>query len=170
MTVFQRKPNRLPPHSYLGPRSYFLTLCTGGRKELFTNAQRVDFLLDLLRLECSAYSFGVYAYCFMPDHLHLVLVGKESSAHLARLVRTFKGVAVARARALGTRRLWQRGFYDHVIRAEQELNRVAWYVFTNPVRAGLVPEAREWPFSGSWLFDWKKVTAPAEAFVPPWKK
>jgi putative transposase len=169
MPGFRRKPNRLPPPSYHGERFYFLTLCTYERKKIFWNPQLVLLILDLLREKCSAHSFGVYAYCFMPDHLHLVLAGKEDSSSLPRVIRAFKGAAAAEARALGVSRLWQKGFYDHVIRAGEAVDRVAWYVFANPVRAGLVKQIGEWPFSGSFLFDWNQIAAPPEPFVVPWK-
>ncbi len=46
---------------------------------------------------------------------------------------------------------------------------MAWYIFNNPVRKGLVKDMREWPYSGLWMFDWKKAVAALEEFVPPWK-
>ncbi len=106
----------------------------------------------------------------MPDHLHLVLVGAHDSANLPQMIRAFKGAAAARARARGLLSLWQKGFYDHVIRAGTQVDAAAWYIFMNPVRAGLVKQIGEWSYSGSLMFDWKKLATPAEPFIPPWKK
>jgi hypothetical protein len=46
---------------------------------------------------------------------------------------------------------------------------VAWYIFNNPVRKGLVMDLRHWPHSGSSMFDWKRLAAPVQPFLPPWK-
>lgn len=170
MLDFRRKANRLPTPSYRGHRICFLTLCAHQRKPVFRNASLAKALTNLLEETCRANGFGVYAYCFMPDHLHLILVGEKSCAELSRAVRTFKGTAAAAARARGISNLWQKGFYDHVVRGGEGLDRVAWYVFMNPVRAGLAKEFLEWPFSGSFMVNWKRVSKPAEPFVPAWKK
>ena len=170
MPDFRRKPNRLPQLSYHGQRCYFLTICTRDRKKVFTDGALVRALLDLLRDTCLSHSFGVHAYCFMPDHLHLVLVGAHDSANLPQMIRAFKGAGAARARARGLLSLWQKGFYDHVIQAGTQVDAAAWYIFMHPVRAGLVKQIGEWSYSGSLMFDWKKLAIPAEAFIPPWKK
>ena len=170
MPEFRRKTNRLPRSSYHGRRLYFLTICTHNRERVFTNSRFVDATLSLLRDECRSHCFGVYAYCFMPDHVHLVLVGEKGAAELPMLVRAFKGAVAAVGRAKGVPKLWQKGFYDHVIRSGEGLDRAAWYVFMNPVRAGFVNEPAEWPYSGSLMFDWERLETSSEPFVPPWKK
>ncbi len=71
---------------------------------------------------------------------------------------------------MGFRALWQKGFYDHVLRSREAVDAAAWYILNNPVRRGLVKEMYEWPQSGSWMFDWKNLAAPLREFIPPWKK
>lgn len=105
----------------------------------------------------------------MPDHVHLELAGLSPESDLIALVRDFKGAATAKARQEGWRSLWQKGFYDHILREGDRENAVAWYIFNNPVRKGLVEDLRDWPYSGSWMFDWKKLLAPPDEFIPPWK-
>ena|SRR5208282_4375619 len=75
MAEFRRKGHRLPSASYEGRRAYFLTLCTQERKRLFTDASLVDAMIEVLKGACEEFALGVYAYCFMPDHLHVILVG-----------------------------------------------------------------------------------------------
>jgi REP element-mobilizing transposase RayT len=106
----------------------------------------------------------------MPDHLHLELVGMSDHSNLTALLRDFKGASAAQARLRGFMNLWQKGFYDHVLRSIEAQDAVAWYILNNPVRAGLIKEIGEWPYSGSWMFDWKRLTAPVHEFIPPWKK
>ncbi len=169
MPDFHRKPNRLTPASYRGRRSYFLTLCTDERRALFTEGAIVKELLAVLDGTCALHLFRVYAYCFMPDHLHLILNGENDSCDLTRLIQAFKSLAARDARKLGITNLWQKGFYDHVLRDTNSTDAGARYVFMNPVRAGLVRRAEEWPYSGSFVFPWPNIPVVRKPFVPPWK-
>jgi len=126
-------------------------------------------LLDLLRAQCSSCSFNVYAYCFMTNHLHLELASLSDNSDAILLLPDFKGSATSQARAIGVRNLWEKGFYDHILTDDDDHDAVAWYIFNNPVRKCLVNDPRDWPYSGSWMFDWKKALRPIEEFNPPWK-
>jgi putative transposase len=169
MPEFRRRANRLTPNAYLGQRAYFLTLCTGQRRKLFTRPGLAPTLLAVLRTTCSSHFFNVYAYCFMPDHVHMILTGESESSSLMRLVQEFKSLTSREARKIGLVNFWQKGFYDHTLRTGDSLDAAAWYVFMNPVRAQLAQRAEDWPFSGSFVFEWKSLAAPPEPFAPPWK-
>ena len=59
----------------------------------------------------------------------------------------------------GGTQLWQKGYYDHALRLDEDVCDAALYIFANPVRAGLVAEVTDYPFSGS--FEWgKRVLEP----------
>ena len=105
----------------------------------------------------------------MPDHAHLELVGVSGTSDLIVLLHDVKGVATAQARDIGIRNLWEKSFHDHILRSDDNHDAVAWYIFNNPVRKGLVKDPRDWPYSGSWMLDWKKAVAPIHEYVPPWK-
>lgn len=170
MVDFRRKRNRLEAPAYVGRRWYFVTICTAGRRTIFQDPELVGRLLGELEKTCARHLFLVYAYCFMPDHLHVELVATDDQSNLPMMLRDFKGHAAAQARLMGVRGLWQKGYYDHVLRPGANENAVAWYIFKNPVRKNLVSDPRAWPHSGSWMFDWRKAVAPPEEFVPPWKR
>lgn len=104
----------------------------------------------------------------MPDHLHLLAQAKAKACDLPVFVKAFKGRAAVAERRLGVRNLWQR-YYDHVVRDSESSGEVAWYIFLNPVRAGLVSNVWERPQSGSFVFDWKRLPIPARTYTPPWK-
>jgi len=93
--------------------------------------------------------FAVVAYCFMPDHLHVLAEGLASSSDL----KVFVNIAKQRAAHAATRwirgRLWQPGYFESVLRDDEDVHDVARYVAQNPVRAGLVRSANEYPFLGS---------------------
>ncbi len=148
---------------------YFVTVCTRERRPHFHDGDLVDRLLRILRNASSSQGFDVYAYCFMPDHLHLELAGFSRWCELSVLMREFKGKAARQVRETGLRGLWQKGYYDHVLREGEDEKAVAWYILNNPVRKGLVKDARQWPYCGSWVFDWKRALDPPGKFVPPWK-
>lgn len=166
----RRKPNRLPLASYQGARCYFVTICCRDRRPFFAREELARELALVLRDTCARHGFDIHAYCFMPDHFHGLLIGNGPSADLLLAVRNFKGAAATCARRLGISALWQKGFHDHVIRSEESLNRVAWYILMNPVRAGLVRKAAEWPFSDWVVADWRTEETTAEPYRPPWKK
>ena len=170
MPDFHRRPNRLGPESYQGRHSYFLTLCTNERRKILANALLVETLVAVLRNACESLFFNVNAYCFMPDHLHLVVFGVSDGASLTSFMQAFKSLAARETRKSGIGKLWQKGFYDHILRDGESIDAASWYAFLNPVRAGLVRRAEEWPYSGSFVFAWPNVPLVSTPFVPPWKK
>jgi REP element-mobilizing transposase RayT len=75
-----RHPEPLKNFSYLGFHRYFLTFCTNNRAPLFTSAAPVDLVrAQISRAACES-SFAVPAYCFMPDHLHLLVEAKSNAS------------------------------------------------------------------------------------------
>lgn len=170
MAEFLRKRNRLSPEAYWGQRAFFVTVCTENRRKALEHPKLVAEILSILEETARKQSFEIHAYCFMPDHLHLTVIARQESCHLAAFIKRFKGASAAAARKRGVHNLWQKSFYDHVIRTDDGLAAVAWYIFNNPVRKGLARRIEEWPHSGSFVFDWKKMALPEQPFEPPWKK
>ena len=84
------KRPRLSSFNYRGTYTYFLTLLTKDRRPLFTNPEIVNILLDFTNEVSEKEGFDIEAYCFMPDHLHLLLSGRNTKSDLARFVNLFK--------------------------------------------------------------------------------
>ncbi len=80
----------------------------------------------------------------MPDHVHLFVCGDDNFV----LSRWVGGLKRAISVALGARQLWQPGFFDHILRSDDSYSEKWEYVHDNPVRAGLVEDADEWPYQG----------------------
>jgi putative transposase len=167
---FQRKNIRLPRASYIGPQWHFLTTCTLDRVPRFQDSKLVAGALGFLAEEASTHHFDVQAYCFMPDHLHLLTNGTNAEADCLAFVRTFKqrsGFAFKQRSRMG---LWQDRPYDHILRPDESWEAVAFYIWMNPVRKGLCNRPEDWPFSGSLTVDWKRLlTLPQRPWVPDWK-
>lgn len=149
------RPRRLEGVSYTGPARYFLTFCVHARAPAFADPAVVEQALLQIRRVASRRRFAILAYCFMPDHLHLLVEGTDDSSRLtefARLARQASGFAYKQATG---RRLWQDGDYERVLRQSDEARQVAAYILANPSRAGLVRTPAEYPFLGSdvWSLD-----------------
>lgn len=166
----RRKAHRLPTLWYHGAKCHFVTICCHQRASLLADESLVRALEAALNDACRTTFFGAHAYCFMPNHFHGLLIGLNESADLLRTMRVFKGRSTAVARPLGIVRLWQKGFYDHIIRNQESLNRIAWYILMNPVRLRLTDTPSAWPFSHWTVPDWREKLAPADSYLPPWKK
>jgi REP element-mobilizing transposase RayT len=151
--VAGRRPPRLHPTAYLGLRRYFLTFCAAGRRPHFRSPSVVDRVLCQIRLTGMEHHMAILAYCFMPDHLHLVVEAMEVSADLRQFAKLLKQRSGFEYKRLTGASLWETGYYDRVLRNEESTEAVVRYVWNNPVRKGLVPCASDWPFSGSDVFD-----------------
>jgi putative transposase len=142
-------PGHLKTFDYLGLYRYFLTFCTYNRQALFASQEVVELLLEQILRTARAEGFAVLAYCFMPDHLHLLVEGRTASSDARRFIKRAKqcsGYAYARA---FSGRAWQRYGFDHVLRNDEITLRVIRYILENPVRARLVRCVEDYPYSGT---------------------
>ncbi|HVL66074.1 MAG TPA: transposase [Vicinamibacterales bacterium] len=146
-------PRHLPGFSYLGRHRYSLTFCTFERLELFRDPTTVDLVWKQFLRSGREHATAVLAYCFMPDHVHLVAEGREEYSDLKRFVARAKQYAAHQYSCANQgRRLWQRYGFEHVIRDDESTQRTVRYVLENPVRKGLVAHPREYPFIGSGVY------------------
>jgi putative transposase len=92
--------------------------------------------------------WGVYLYCIMLDHIHLV--ANAGRLGLSKAVMRFKGRVATWWRRNGDGQpLWQSGYFDHRIRHAEGFRDKCSYILQNPVRAGLVVQAEDYAWSGS---------------------
>jgi len=140
---------RLKTFDYLGFYRYFLTICTDDRVPIFIDDQSVDLVLMPLSRTADDQRFSVIAYCFMPDHVHLLVEGIHPAADFREFVRIFKQrSSFAWKQRTGTA-LWQRSYFEHVLRDDEDTIGVAKYILENPVRGNLVERPEDYPFLGS---------------------
>jgi putative transposase len=165
----ERKIIRLAPNRYLGRGTYFVTCCTDGRRPIFRDSARASWIIQTLKTVSESTGFKVHAYCVMPDHLHVVVEGCSDDCDLGRFVKALKQLTAFHSKKESGETLWQRRFYDHILRPSDSLDAVAWYVWLNPVRAGLCTDAKTYPHSGSFTSDWGGKVQSKEDWVPPWK-
>jgi REP element-mobilizing transposase RayT len=169
---FERKNIRLPTKHYLGRRMYFVTLCFHGRRPFGANPRVAHWLIKRLQKRAAACEFFVHAYCVMPDHVHVLAAGAADTSNLVKFVEAFKQeTAIEFARGVH-RRLWQFKYYDRILRGEDSADRVAWYIWKNPVRRGLCVKPTDYQYSGSFTGVGRRMlrSSAAGEWVPPWKK
>jgi len=96
-------------------------------------------------------SRGVWVgrYVIMPDHLHLFVSFGAEAVSLSMWVKSLKNFLSKALRDSGYfGKHWQKGFFDHVIRSQESYEQKSLYVRDNPIRAGLVRNADDWPYAG----------------------
>lgn len=142
-----RKSIRLPAELYASPGQHFsITIGTYERKPLFSEHRLAERVFRLARDGAPQTEAELNALYLIPDHLHLLMAPTQVS--LIKLLDRWKSYTTTVARKnFGILKLWQRSFYDHALRADEERAAVARYILENPVRAGLVRDRRAYPYS-----------------------
>ena len=94
-------------------------------------------------------AYHLQCFCLMPNHVHLLVTTPELGPPLARTLQHLKGYTAQKANAVLGRsgKFWHRESYDHIVRNATELARITSYVLENPVKAGLVAEWQQWPYT-----------------------
>ncbi|HWZ99513.1 MAG TPA: transposase [Candidatus Dormibacteraeota bacterium] len=167
----RRKNIRLPAREYHGTKGYFLTICCEKRAPLFANAERARLIVDAIRDCAEKTRFRLHAYCVMPDHVHVLVEGSDKNSDGTIFVKRFKQKTGFLFRDLAEGLVWQRYFHDHILRKAEDCDGVAWYIWMNPVRKGMVQVAWEYEFSGSGTVDWTPPLncTTSKEWTPPWK-
>jgi putative transposase len=92
--------------------------------------------------------YELVCYCIMPNHVHLVVLVPVGAPAMLKTLQRLKGYTATQANKLLGRSgdFWQAESYGHVVRAG-ELERIISYVLENPVKAGLIEEWQQWPYT-----------------------
>jgi REP element-mobilizing transposase RayT len=153
-----RRSIRLPGYDYAAAGAYFVTVCTQNRQPLFGEVQNGEMCLSEaghIVWRCwndlpNHYAHvKLDAFITMPDHVHAIIVlddsiaGEPENHHLpprhglAEIVRAFKSFSARRINELRRTAgigVWQRNYYERIVRDEQELHQIRAYIIDNPVR------------------------------------
>jgi putative transposase len=119
---------------------------------VFVEPEPVELVTAQFLRAAAELSFDLIAYCFMPDHVHVVAEGKSEDADLKRFVSRAKQLSGYHYGQRFGKRLWQRYSYERVLRDDESTRDVVRYVLENPVRAGLVDAIEKYPFIGSSVY------------------
>lgn len=158
----ERRPVRLREYDYSAAGYYFVTICTHNRECLFWNGVRAGLepaptlnrmgeLVLQTWLDLPKHTTGIRLdrFVIMPNHVHGIIVLESMSpvgagskpaqapTPLPEVIRQFKTFSARKInvlRASPGKPLWQRSYYDHVIRDEADYLRIWQYIDTNPAR------------------------------------
>ena len=140
---------------------FFFTLVTHRRRHLFSNSRARECLRRAIAEEQAEYPFDLTAIVLLLDHLHCVWELPENDCDFSkrwgriksRFTRTWlphggKEIQISQTRSNHRERgIWQKRFWEHRIRNEEDLMRHVNYIHFNPVKHGLVRCPHEWPYS-----------------------
>ncbi|MEZ5983486.1 MAG: transposase [Parvularculaceae bacterium] len=145
---------------YVPGGTYFFTVNLQNRRLLLLTEEIVALRAswaDILRL----HPFETIAVVVLPDHMHFVWALPDEDADFSTRIRLLKSgftrrldTQWKRAGRKGERKVWQRRFWEHAIRDEDDLERHIAYIHFNPVKHGHVADPDDWPHS-SW-HGWKR--------------
>ena len=157
MDIKFQKRLRLKYFSYTGFYKYFVTIVCNGKIPVFADESIVKEILELLKDISLSYGFSIWAYCFMPEHLHLLIEGQKEDSNLKKFIPMLKQKTSYVYRKKTGGKLWQENYYEHVLRKDEDIKNVARYVLENPMRRKLADNFVNFPFSGSFVFDVKEL-------------
>ena len=147
-----RKHIRIENYDYSTPGAYFITVCTANRKKIFWSERRGELCSpaniplsdtgrivanEIKKLNTVYDAVCVDKYCIMPDHIHFIIsinadeTGRTQFAPtISRVIKQFKGSIT---KQIG-RPIWQKSFYDHGIRNQQDYDEIWQYIENNPLK------------------------------------
>jgi putative transposase len=130
---------------------YFFTVVTHDRAQVFINEERVEVLREAFREVMAVRPFQIDAMVVLPEHLHCIWRMPEGDADYSSRWREIKK-AVSRQIDTTTnkrneRMVWQRRFWEHAIRDEEDWRKHMDYIHFNPVKHGLAKLPGEWRWS-----------------------
>ena len=143
-----RKRQRLRNFDYSSPGFYFVTICTAGRAVDLVGAVEALVREEMLALSVRFPGATLDEHVVMPDHVHLILQLDGAALPLPRIIQAFKSrttISSGRVSGMPRRRIWQRGYYDRVIRDDEELRALREYIRNNPLSAEIARRGDKGP-------------------------
>lgn len=139
------------PHLQKTGKTYFVTFCTRARRVLGDNEREIA--LDTC-IFGHLNQYWLHCVVVMPDHVHLIFTLYEEFS-LSRAMHRIKSVS---AHEVG-RAVWQREYFDRILRSDDDLQKKCEYVCENPVRAALVATVDEYRWVWRWWVEGKSTPA-----------
>jgi putative transposase len=136
--------------------AFFFTVAIADREDDLL-VRHVDRLRDIYQMVSKRLLFETIAICILPDHLHAIWSLPEKDSDFSSrwsLIKSGFSRGLPPAASLSPRQLakrekgvWQRRYWEHAIRSENDLERHIDYIHFNPVKHGLVARVCDWPHS-----------------------
>jgi putative transposase len=133
-------------------KAVYITTDTYKQRSIFISDDKVNRIYEALDEVYPKYDFKINEFVIMPTHCHFIIVSQNND--LSDIMHDIKGTTAFEMldSNLIEDKLWQRGFYDHVIRNKNDLIEKLNYIHQNPIRAGLVKDISDYKHSGFKLY------------------
>lgn len=132
---------------------YFVTTIIEHRRNIFVELDVCRKVIDEMKKIDAEGDIQTLSWVIMPDHIHWLFQLKNCS-NLATVIKKFKGRSARSLNLLLDKKgtFWQHAYYDHALRNDEEIKKVARYIVANPLRAGLVERIEDYPhWDAVWL-------------------
>lgn len=155
---FLLRATKHPRRIHVPGLPYYVTVAFFQRKSIFREPTFARLFLQILDTKRSAFHFLVHGHVLMPDHYHMIVTPPPERA-VSDVLRHVNGVfAQEYNHSTGHQgQVWQRNFWDHGIRNEQDFKEKLDYIHMNPVRAGLVGNPEDYPWSSAGWYAEKHI-------------
>ncbi len=129
---------------------YAITKCVELRRRVLDCPESAQLILDGLKFRRERSQIRVIGFCIMPDHYHLLafFIADITLPTFMEALGKFTALRLNRQRGWSGK-FWQEGYYDHRCRNADDIEDRLIYFEHNPVRAGLVAKAEDWPYSSA---------------------
>ena len=138
--------------------TFFFTVVTCNRQKILADEPGISLLREAFRYVLDRHPFQMDACVELPDHIHAIWTLPEDDSDYStrwRLIKSYfsrnlpdksnTGLTVSRINK-GEQSVWQRRFWEHQMRDEQDVQRHVEYIHFNPVKHGLVQAPIDWPY------------------------
>jgi len=142
---------------YRGTHRYLVTLPSFRGRQVFVEASRITRVRDLLRTLAQELEFDVFAYCFLPDRVIILVHGRTRQSDLRAFLPAFRARAAEMLEAELGHPLWKRSYLERVLTRSSDSADVAREVFRLPVTAGLARNAASYQYLGSFSEDLERL-------------
>lgn len=133
MPVLEKK-HRLPLDNYIGFNIVSFTCCVQNKNHLFVDDSIFSTFEGMLLDKLIKHNCNALVYLFMPDHAHLIFQGKSEIANIWKCLVAFKQKSGYWLSKNASDFEWQKDFFDHILRKDEDLKKQIEYVLYNPVR------------------------------------
>jgi hydroxymethylpyrimidine kinase/phosphomethylpyrimidine kinase len=130
--------------------AYFVTTTTKKRHRILDSPETHQILREEWENALERHGWAIGSYVVMPDHVHFFCKPTPEAKNLSQFMQQWKqwtGKRIKNELKLEGS-VWQEEFFDHLLRSHESYSEKWNYVEQNPVRAGLVEQAKDWPFAG----------------------
>ena len=142
--LHHRRSIRLSEYDYSQQGIYFITICCKERNKNILGFiednnvklnQYGDIInCELIKLNKRNNNINILKYVIMPDHIHFIIeLMDKNEKTVGDIIKTYKSVTSKRINKISQINLWQRNYYEHIVRNEKELYKIYYYIENNPI-------------------------------------